>query len=267
MVLPEADADAAWRRVEARIDRHEALSVQGSATKPSWRFWMAAAAVIAGLVFAARLLFRTGAERFAANEQAMVFDLEDGSHGVLASGSRLEARMGRTRVLHLEGSAYFDVHRDTARPFVVDAGDLKVSVLGTSFEVSAYDSAAISLVRVRSGRVQVVAGADTLVLGAGEHARYDKARHFLERRTAPPAEVWGLRVLQFEGAGMARVAAQLERIYQVRVTWRNEAIARCTLTAEFDDEPIDRIITVIAETFGLQVERTADGYLLDGEGC
>lgn len=263
---PEADTDAAWRRIEARMDEHESLR-SDSKGRASWRVWLAAAAIIGGIVFAVRLFEQTPAEHYAAKEQAVAFDLSDGSKAVLASGSRLEARMGSTRMMRLEGSAYFDVRRDTTHPFVIEAGDLEVMVLGTSFEVSAYDSASQSVVRVRSGRVRVVAGNDTLVLGAGEHARYHKDRHFLERAAALPIETWGLRVLQFEGASLDQVAAQLQRLYHVRIEWRNEAIARCRLTAEFDDESIERIVAVIAETFSLQVERTGKGYLLDGKGC
>lgn len=122
-------------------------------------------------------------------------------------------------------------------------------------------------VRVRSGRVRVEAGDERVQLTAGERVRYHRQRHFLERPPAPPAEVWGTRILHFEQATLAQVARELERIYPVRITLRNDRIAACRLTAAFDDEPIAAILAVIAETFGLQVEETDGQYVLDGDGC
>ena len=83
-----------------------------------------------------------------------------------------------------------------------------------------------------------------------------------QRRQGSP-----LRILQFEGATLDQVAAQLERIYKVRISLRNERIAVCRLTAEFDDETLATILSVIAETFGLVVEERNGEYLIDGEGC
>ena len=123
-------------------------------------------------------------------------------------------------------------------------------------------------VRVRSGRVRVTAEGDTVELVAGERVVYNRKRHLLERGAALPAEVWGGRVLHFEGATMDQVAQQLERIFRVRVELRNEAIAGCRITAEFEEEPIEEILKVIAETFGLELQRAEDGtYSLDGDGC
>jgi len=64
------------------------------------------------------------------------------------------------------------------------------------------------------------------------------------------------------------VAEQLQRIFQVRVVLGNTAIANCQLTASFEDEPIDYILRVIADTYGLRLTEQAPGhYVLDGDGC
>lgn len=266
--MPEVDVDAAWGRVEARIAEAEGRGrVRPIAGGTNWTRWLAAAAVIAGLVFAARWFMEPKGTEHIAHTEAVDVLLGDQSRSVISPGSRMEERMGASREIRLQGEAYFEVQRDMERPFVVRTDGVEVTVLGTAFEVSAYDTAEAVLVRVRSGRVRVVAGSDTLVLAAGEHAQYHKKRHFLERKTAPPAEVWGLRILQFEGATLDQVAAQLERIYKVRISLRNERIAVCRLTAEFDDETLATILSVIAETFGLVVEERNGEYLIDGEGC
>lgn len=264
------DVDRAWHRLRMRIaeeDGRGRVRPIGGAPLGLWR-WMAAAAVIAGLVFAARWFTRPGPIEHLARAEAVQVLLADSSRCVLAPGARIEERMGARREVRLQGRAYFEVRRDAQRPFTVEAGELDVTVLGTAFEVTAHDTSALLTVRVRSGRVRVEAGGDRLELGAREHAVYHRERHVLERRPAPPAESWGLRVLHFENATLAQVVAHLERSHGVRIMLMNDRVAACRLTAEFDDEPIDSILEVIAGTFGLEAQRTADGsYFLQGDGC
>ncbi|MBK6830836.1 MAG: DUF4974 domain-containing protein [Flavobacteriales bacterium] len=176
--------------------------------------------------------------------------------------------MGDKRKVTLEGEAYFEVAKDASHPFVIDAGDVEVTVLGTAFTVTAFDTAKSVIVRVREGRVQVVGRSDTLVLTAGQRARFDKQRNVLEREVAPPAEVWGERIIQFEEAPLPDVVQQLEKLFPVRITLGNAALANCKLTASFEDEPIERILQVIAETYGLTITEQAPGaYVLMGDGC
>ncbi|MCC6839152.1 MAG: FecR domain-containing protein [Flavobacteriales bacterium] len=265
--LPEVDVDRAWAKLEGRIADAEGKGRVRTIGARTWTRWLSAAAMVAMLVLATRWFFQPSSTTYLAQAQPKQIVLADSSRTVLFPGSTLKESLGKQRAMQLEGRAYFVVRRDEQRPFTVDAGDLRVTVLGTAFEVADYDTAAFATVRVRTGHVRVVAGTDTVELLAGDHLRYDKQRHLLERRPAPPMEVYGLRVLKFEGAPMARVVEQLENLYQVRITMGNERIADCRLTAEFNDEPIAGILDVIAQTFGLQLTKDAGTYKLDGDGC
>ncbi|MBK9177618.1 MAG: FecR domain-containing protein [Flavobacteriales bacterium] len=259
--------DSAWAKVQDRIAEAEGKGRVIPMRRMQWQRWAVAAAVVAGVLFAARWIMQPPMEQFASLHEPMDVLLADSSAVVLSPGTTMDARMGRERSIKLKGEAYFAVQRDEARPFVVDAGDVQVMVLGTAFTVSAYDSSEIVEVRVRSGRVRVEAGPDTLVLTAGQHARYRKSRHLLERAPAAPAEVWGWRIIHFDRAPLDEVTRQLERIYKVQVSLSHAGLARCTLTAEFDDEPIEAILGVIADTFGFTLTRDGNSYALDGEGC
>ncbi|MFZ1694872.1 MAG: FecR domain-containing protein [Flavobacteriales bacterium] len=266
--IPELSVDAAWSRLAGRIADAEGRGrVRSIKAAPPWPRWLAAAAVVGGLVFAVQWFFQDPTQTHYASIEPTEILLADDSRTVLAVGSRIEERMGAERAITLQGSAYFEVRRDEERPFTVAAGDVLVTVLGTAFEVNAYDTSEFVDVRVRSGRVRVQAGEEAVDLAAGDHVRYHKQRHFLERRPAPPAEVWGIRILHFDAATLVQVAEQLERIYKVRIDLANERVATCRLTAEFDDEPIGTILDVIAETFSLRIVDRDGTYLLDGDGC
>ncbi|MFT4193208.1 sigma-70 family RNA polymerase sigma factor [Ottowia sp.] len=98
--------------------------------------------------------------------------LPDGSTLALDAQSRAEAVFDahRRAVRLLQGAAFFAVASEPARPFVVEAGAVTVSVLGTRFGVELEPSGAV-LVQVESGRVRVQRGdqllADGLAAGQG----------------------------------------------------------------------------------------------------
>jgi transmembrane sensor len=266
---PEQDWDEqdAWVTLEKRIAEAEGRGRVIPVRRIRWQRWAAAAAIVTGVLLTARWFVRPTADHYASTNVVLQATLKDSSSVVLSPGSAIVARIGRERSITLKGEAYFAVQRDEARPFVVEADEVDVTVLGTAFTVSAFDTADMITVRVRHGRVEVRAGDDTLVLSAGEHARYSKSRHLLERAPAPPAEVWGWRILHFDSAPLHEVIRQLERIYKVRISLKHEGLANCSLTAEFDDEPIESILRVIADTFGLQLTSERNNYELDGQGC
>jgi ferric-dicitrate binding protein FerR (iron transport regulator) len=243
--LPEVDVDRAWARAQQRMDGSHG-TVRAFPMTPLR--WLAAAAV--------------------AEADPVHATLEDSSRVVLSPGTRMKARLGDQRRVELHGAAYFEVTKDAAHPFVVSTSELTVTVLGTAFEVVAYDSAARMEVRVREGRVRVVAGSDTAVLVAGDQVGFDRSKRVLERDTTGPVEHWGDRILQFDQAPMQMVLRQVRERYGVEVTLADEAIARCALTATFENEPVEVVLQVIAETFGLELRTVASGrYLFTGDGC
>jgi ferric-dicitrate binding protein FerR (iron transport regulator) len=267
--VPDVDVDRAWARVQARIDaadgRGKVVPMQGPGKAMRW---FAAAAMVTGLALGVQYWFTQRPQELMATNAHVRTVLNDNSTVVLSPGTHLNVRMADERSVHLNGQAYFEVQRDVERPFVVHTDDVTVTVLGTAFEVSAYDTSSSVLVRVRHGRVQVLAEGDSVVLGSGGYARYDRQAHLLERLAAPPAEVWGERIIQFQQAPMKEVVERLQTMYSVRIGLANTGLQRCKLTATFEDEPIAYILRVIADTYGFTlVEEKPGTYVLDGEGC
>lgn len=267
--LPPVDVDRAWSRVQARIAEAEGLGRVVPMRGPGRAMrWFAAAAMITGLALGVQYWFNQRPQELMATNAHVRTLLKDSSTVVLSPGTHLNARISDERRVELNGQAYFEVQRDVERHFVVHTDDVTVTVLGTAFEVSAFDTANSVLVRVRHGRVQVVASGDTVVLEAGGYARYNRKAHILERLPAPPAEVWGEHIIQFQDAPVALVVQRLEELFPVKITLGNEALKQCKLTATFEDEPIAYILRVIADTYGATLVEQAPGtFVLDGEGC
>ncbi|WP_333864165.1 FecR family protein [Chitinophaga sp.] len=131
--------------------------------------WIAAAAVVilAGAAMAAFLLIRPASDApgLAAADQSVqpkaennLISLPDGSTVLVSTGSKLRypgsfANKNK-REVYLEGKALFTVEQQTGQPFVVHAGGLQTTVLGTTFEVAAAGEGDVT-VTVFKGRVRV----------------------------------------------------------------------------------------------------------------
>lgn len=103
------------------------------------RWLLASISIAASAVLAIAIWPRLTApswDAYAADGPARTVTLSDGSTVWLNRGARIAARMGRDRHIRLDqGEAAFDVAHDAARPFVVQAGEREVRVLGTAFNV------------------------------------------------------------------------------------------------------------------------------------
>ncbi len=261
----DVDVDRAWSKVQERITTAE----RKGRIIPIWSQgarWAAAAAVLIGLFVVGRSF--TASEVLVASSESTSSTLEDSTQVLLSPNSRMTVAMGSERHISLEGEAWFEVARDEAHPFVVEAGDLEVTVLGTGFEVSAYDTSGTWTVRVRHGRVRVEADTQRVELTAGERVVLDRGTGRLAKGVPVTTETWGERIVRFENAPMSEVSAELQRMFHVRVDLSTEALGQCRLTATFENEPIEQVLRVISGTFGLSVERPAnDHYVLRGDGC
>ena len=164
------DTDAALRKVLAQCTQPP----QAVAPRPTLadRFRHIAAVLFipllaASLFFAWKAADRTG-ETIAFNEVTAPYGtmtrivLPDSSRVWINTGSSLEYpsrfRAGERRTVRMTGEAYFEVHADEKRPFVVEVGDLSVTAKGTAFNINAYDMLRETVVTLVSGKVDVAAG-------------------------------------------------------------------------------------------------------------
>jgi ferric-dicitrate binding protein FerR (iron transport regulator) len=87
------------------------------------------------------------------------FELPDGTKGNLNNGSRLRYPVkftGNTREVELYGEAFFDVHRNRQRPFIINTVGLDVKVLGTRLNVYSYPDERYQEITLESGLVELI---------------------------------------------------------------------------------------------------------------
>ena len=271
--VADVDVDSAWKKVSTQMDEARVIPL-GRPKRSTWA-WVAAAAAVVGVLLVGRVLLSPTQQELVATTVHNNALLEDSSQVMLSPASRLVAVMGEERSVELDGQAYFEVKRDEQRPFVVHTTHVDVTVLGTAFEVTAFDGNDTVTVRVRHGKVRVAirqaqgdSAGDTLVLTAGEQTTWVRGDRLLEREVIGPVERWAGRIIQFNNAPLQQVVDELNSVYDSRIVLGTTAISGCPLTASFGEEPIDEIVRVIANTFGFEIIRNADGsFTLTGDGC
>jgi ferric-dicitrate binding protein FerR (iron transport regulator) len=155
--------------------------------------------------------------------------LSDGTRVFMNSASALEYPAtfgGESREVALEGEAFFEVARDEARPFVVRAGQTRAVVLGTSFNLFAYEDEPVHKATLVSGRLAIYpAGtAAGTVLRPGIQAAWRPGDDRVETREVDLAAsaAWKDGIIMLDEDALDVVTRMLARWYDVSVFFDEE---------------------------------------------
>jgi len=189
--------------------------------------------------------------------------LPEGSQVVLGAGSHISVKYFRDRrvVFLLSGDAIFDVVKDPLRPFVVEGGAARATVLGTRFAMNRGTDR--SRVSVESGRVQVenAQGAGAVILEAGQVAEVLKGGAVL-RLSAPASDgfAWQRGTLVFDDAGLQEIAASISRYRRTPVRVEGNSGQRITAVVQTID--IEYFLQSLPTFTSVRVENRAGETLL-----
>ena len=147
--------------------------------------------------------------------------LADGSKVWLNAASTLKyptAFAGNERKVEVTGEAYFEVTHNAAMPFIVSKGKTDVKVLGTHFNVSAYDDEQSLDVTLLEGSVKVSNGNENVFISPGQQADIRDSR-LTVHSDADIEEVmaWKNGLFSYKGAGVETIMRQVSRWYNVDV--------------------------------------------------
>ncbi|MFA5668118.1 MAG: FecR domain-containing protein [Balneolaceae bacterium] len=194
--------------------------------------------------------------------------LSDGTKVYLNSDSKISIPnvfANDLREVHLEGEAYFDVAKNPNRPFIIKVDGAVVQVLGTSFTVRSYAGEGAVQTVVEEGVVSFRAEGKTLnegvILTKGKLGRLNLASKEIVKETVDDLELylsWKEGYLKFNEATMKEVARQLERKYDIEVSFATKEIADLRLTAELKSRSINSVLQTISISLGLQYKLDND---------
>lgn len=161
--------------------------------------------------------------------------LPDGTKVWLNSASSLKfptTFSGKTRKVELKGEAYFEVEKAVDKPFVlILANNAEVKVLGTSFNMNAYENESKVKATLLDGSIKVTASTSSGVAGEAavlkphQQAQLSQAGNEIAVISNVDVEkvvAWKNGVFNFEGLGLTEVMKQLERWYDIEVVYEGE---------------------------------------------
>jgi len=126
------------------------------------------------------------------------------------------------RRVELDGEAYFSVSHNPARPFVVGLGGAQIEVLGTEFNVQAYDDSPLIAVSLDAGSVSMSDGRNSFLLAPSDRLLYDRTTRQgrLDHVDTSGASLWRKSIISFRDTPLEEVLRTLGRWYDVtfRVT-------------------------------------------------
>lgn len=288
---------ALWTKIQASAN----LAPRGNVI-PLWRRWYSQAAVIALCLALAWVMIRKPVSLLAEttpqqtdtrfvkqvnnSDLPQTLILSDGTAIILQPQTVLQypgVFAKDRREVSLSGEAFFDVARDTERPFLVHAGEVTTRVLGTSFTIRNLEDENNVLIQVKTGKVSVfMAGERTrpttvaepnvegVVLMPNQQVVYEKeamkmTKSLVEDPTVliPPQS----QNFEFADAPIKEVFKVIEEAYGVDIVFDEELMSSCYLNASLDDVPLYDKLKLICRGINATYEIMDSHIIIYGKGC
>lgn len=269
--MNKVNVESAWEKVKNRIqeDEQELPVSEEKSTRfiltPVFKY-AAAIIIILGIgFFTTKVYQKIGGEKIT-NEYASI--AEQGKEIVLPDGSKVVLNAHSTitypskfadaeRKVKLEGEAFFNVTKNAEKPFIIEAEDAEVRVLGTSFNVNASIPGNKVEVFVETGLVQLTRKNkqnDKILINPGDVGILYSNQLVKEKNQNENIIAWKTKEIIFREDNLEEVIQVLNKVYNTEIVCENDDILDLKYTSTFREQEIDSILNVICLTFNLKTE-------------
>lgn len=246
-----------------------------------------AAVLLLPLMVISTLYFVTDSRFFAKGEKSVYaeicsplaartrFELPDGSTGWLNSGSTLKFPVkfsGSQRKVELSGEGFFNVVKDSKKPFIVNASGFDIVALGTSFNVMAYPDDEIFNITQESGKVSVERTEKNgepkklTELKPGQQFNFSPKTGIAGVKKVVPAKYtsWKEGKLVFRNDSMHEVARRISRWYNVEINIKGDELKNYTFRATFENESFTEVLKLLKASSPIDYVEHKREMLSDG---
>lgn len=196
--------------------------------------------------------------------------LPDGSTVRLNAESSIqfpEKFSNENRLVKLSGEAFFEVTKDSVRPFIIQSQQVTTTVLGTSFNLKAFDNEEISIT-VATGRVQVETvsykGIDKVFLSPNERAicKKNRAPIQVDKVDARDYYAWTEGILQFNNDSLNEVIGMLARWYNVPIKTQGFIPDKPCIKGSFKDKKLEIVLDGLCFMYNLDYKLNEDNSVI-----
>ncbi len=256
------------RRLDLQAEVPENLSLKANNKKPLYRFVSitAVAASIAALI----LLSVFFQERYSGKKTTAdiskierkqnskgiksIIELSDGSKVWLNADSKMQypqSFSGNTREVYLDGEAFFNVAKNPQKPFIIHLANGTVKVVGTSFNVRAYNNERVVETAVATGKVAFIPKyktdnkkQDTVFITPNNKVRY---LVMAEKISVVPTLIsqdmgWTEGKLIFNSMRLEDIATELERNFGKKIVFVDAEAKDFIFTGSFQNNSLAEIM-------------------------
>ena len=156
------------------------------------------------------------------------------------------------RLVYLTGEAYFEVMHDSVKPFIVEAAGTRTRVMGTSFNIGAYDDENIVYTTLLSGRVEVSLtgkdGVKPIILNPGEQSLWSKGKGEFTMKKVNTEDViaWRYGIFVFNEDDIEIVTRVLSRWYGTKFVFDRECTGKHSFSGKMSkDEKLESILKIL----------------------
>lgn len=271
------DVDTAWNNLNSRLTEEGYDLVQYPLRTSLFRttFFRIAAAILLLLSLGTAAIFINNPgilskknTVIALNDQKNVsISLPDGSKVYLNRNSELtySKNFGKhRRDVNLSGEAFFEIAPDPSKPFIIDAGNAKVKVVGTSFNVITKNHESAVEVYVKTGKVLISdnSGSQILQLDPGYVGTMNSKISEKKINSDLNYLSWRTNYLDYSGQKLSIVFNDLKRVYNMEIIADDPVILENTWVSPIDNLPQETIIRLICTSFNLSYTKDGDVYHL-----
>jgi len=163
--------------------------------------------------------------------------LSDGTKVMLNSESEIKFPVQfnqNKRKVWISGEVFFDVEHNKNKPFIVDVKNVEIEVLGTEFNVEAYNDQKLVVTTLVQGSVKLSKGQESIVIKPDQQAVIsEEGEQFAVKSVnAKNYVLWKDGVFYFEEADLGTIMQKLERWYGIKVFYMNQTIKKKRFSVE-----------------------------------
>ena len=272
----EIDIDVEWEKMEARISNQKVGKKNDNRLILLTLSKIAAAAVVVlAVIFGVRYISGKSYSTYSTTFESGKLVLPDSSVVTLNGYSEIKYPRKfskKNRSVMLNGEAYFEIKPVKEKLFTVESGDVNIVVLGTSFNVNAYEENEEVEVVVNSGRVAMsidLYQSNMILLESGNKGAFSKQDGKLSKTLNTDINylAWKTRKLIFVNEEFGQIIETINKVYQSKISIKNKDLIDCRVTSTFDQLSLDAVLKILESTLDLEVVKTDSLIIITGEGC
>mgnify|MGYP001649203738 FL=1 len=202
------------------------------------------------------------------NGQKADIILADGTKVYINSDSRIvydNTYNKKTRMVSLEGEAYFEVAKDKEKPFIVKANGINVQALGTSFNIRAHkDDKSVAVILI-SGKVKVDDGRHEAYMKPNERLVCNLTNGQFEKSELHPNAsylLWRSNELAFYGESFEEICTMLTRMYNCKFIFKNEKVKQYTYHGIIKNSSLNNVLEYISQAGGINYKIKSDNTIV-----